>query len=180
MVTNLGSNARLVRFTGEGHSQLLTSSCVDGIARDFFGENQVLPDNGTTCDPDMPIERPSWWEDLPAPVPSETVLDAAVVGPAVGIDATDIYAEYRATTLTADAAFNDYLQRLAGAGFTPADPDAKGAVESAQFFYRQGLSIAFLIIDDPDLSDGQLIQPSGPVPAGSRLVILAYVPASQE
>jgi len=180
MVTNLGSNASLVRFTGEGHSQLLTSSCVDGIARDFFGDNQVLPDNGTTCDPDVPIERPSWWDDFPAPVPSETVLDAAVVGPAVGIDATHIYAEYRATTLTAAAAFADYRRRFEAVGFEIADPKAEGAVESAQFFYRRGQSIALLIIDEPDLSEGQLIQPSGPVPEGSRLVILACVPASQE
>jgi hypothetical protein len=180
MVTNLGSNASLVRFTGEGHSQLLTSSCVDGIARDLFGESQVVPDNGTTCDPDLPVERPSWWGDLPSLTANEITLDQGVVGPAVGIDATDIYAEYRATILTADATYNDYVTRLAGAGFSPENSDAKGAVESAQFFYRRGQSIALLIIDEPDLSEGQLIQPSGPVPEGSRLVILAYVPASQE
>ena len=179
MVENLGSNARLVRFSGEGHSQLLTSSCVDSIAMEFFSEDMVLPENDTRCDPDLPIEQPSWWNELPPATSSEIVLDRNVVGPAVGISDTEIYAEYRAVSLSASDIFADYVQRLSRAGFEPADPDATGAVESPQFFTKDTVSIAFLVIEDTDLVEGQLMQPSGPIPAGNRLVILAYIPDSR-
>lgn len=179
MVESLGSNARLVRFSGEGHSQLLTSSCVDRIARDFFSEDAMLPKNNTTCDPDLPVEKPSWWNDLPPATATEIVLDRNVVGPAVGISDTEIYAEYRAVSLNAADAYVDYVKRLSRSGFAPADPDATDAVESAQFFFKDTLSLALLIIDDADLAESQLIQPSGPVPAGRRLLILAYVPEAE-
>ncbi len=178
MVENLGSNARLVRFSGEGHSQLLTSSCVDGIAMDFFSEDMVLPENDTRCDPDLPIEQPTWWNDLPPATPSEIVLDRNVVGPAVGISETEIYAEYRATSLSAPDTYADYVERLGGVGFQPVDPDSTGAVESAQFFTNGSKSLALLIIEGTDLVESQLMQPAGPIPAGNRLVILAFLPES--
>lgn len=179
MVKSLGANARLVRFSGEGHSQLLTSSCVDAIAMDFFSEEAVLPDANTTCDPDLPIEKPLWWDELPSATSSEIVLDQSVVGPVVGISETEIYAEYRAVSMNASDAYSDYLKRLGQRGFLPSDPDATGAVESAQFFFKGSVTVAFLIIDEADLVESQLLQPAGPIPSGNRLVILAYVPETE-
>lgn len=176
MVESLGSNARLVRFSGEGHSQLLTSSCVDSIAMDFFSEDAVLPENNTTCDPDLPVDQPSWWSDLPPATASEIVLDRNVVGPVVGISDTEIYAEYRAVSLNTADAYADYVKRLSRSGFVPSDPDATDAVESAQFFFKDSISLALLIIDDADLVESQIVQPTGPIPASYRLVILAHVP----
>jgi len=178
MVQNLGSNARLVRFSGEGHSQLLTSSCVDSIALAFFSAESELPENDTRCDPDLPVEQPSWWNEVPPATSSEIVLDRNVVGPAVGISDTEIYAEYRAVSLSAPDIYADYVQRLAQAGFEPDDPDATSAVESAQFFSNGSKSMALLIIEGTDLVESQLMQPAGPIPAGSRLVILAFLPDS--
>lgn len=176
MVENLGSNARLVRFTGEGHSQLLTSSCVDGIARAFFAEEQDLPDNNTTCDPDPLVDEPSWWGDVPAPKDGEVNLDRLEVGPAIGISETDVYAEYRAVTGSSQQVFADYVIRLERAGFEASDSDVTEAVESPQFFFKNGQALALLIIEESELQDGALVQPSGPVPSGALLVILAYVP----
>lgn len=176
MVANLGNNARLVRFSGEGHSQLLTSSCVDDVARAFFAEKQELPDNNTTCDPDPSVEQPSWWGELPEPNVGETVLDRLVVGPAVGLSDTDVYAQYRAISGTSGAVFADYVARLARAGFASTDPDAQEAVEAPLFFYKDGDALALLIVEESELGDGALVQPSGPVPRGNLLVILAYVP----
>ena len=178
MVQNLGSNARLVRFSGEGHSQLLTSSCVDSIALALFSAESELPENDTRCDPDLPVEQPSWWNEVPPATSSEIVLDRNVVGPAVGISDTEIYAEYRAVSLSAPDIYADYVQRLAQAGFEPDDPDATSAVESAQFFSNGSKSMALLIIEGTDLVESQLMQPAGPIPAGSRLVILAFLPDS--
>jgi len=178
MVQNLGSNARLVRFSGEGHSQLLTSSCVDSIALAFFSAESELPENDTRCDPDLPVEQPSWWNEVPPATSSEIVLDRNVVGPVVGISDTEIYAEYRAVSLSAPDIYADYVQRLAQAGFEPDDPDATSAVESAQFFSNGSKSMALLIIEGTDLVESQLMQPAGPIPAGSRLVILAFLPDS--
>jgi pimeloyl-ACP methyl ester carboxylesterase len=178
MVQNLGSNARLVRFSGEGHSQLLTSSCVDSIALAFFSAESELPENDTRCDPDLPVEQPSWWNEVPPATSSEIVLDRNVVGPAVGISDTEIYAEYRAVSLSAPDIYADYVQRLGQAGFEPDDPDATSAVESAQFFSNGSKSMALLIIEGTDLVESQLMQPAGPIPAGSRLVILAFLPDS--
>lgn len=176
MVENLGSNARLVRFSGEGHSQLLVSSCVNDIALQFFSEDAVMPEENTICDPDLPVEQPAWWKDLPPATSSEIVLDRNVVGPAVGISETEIYAEYRAVSLTAAEAYRDYVQRLGQAGFEPADPDATAAVESPQFFSNGSASVAFLIVEEAELVEGQLVQPNGPIPVGYRLAILAFIP----
>jgi pimeloyl-ACP methyl ester carboxylesterase len=176
MATNLGSNARLVRFTGEGHSQLLTSSCVDEIARELFSAGQNLPDNDTFCDPDPPIAEPSWWDEVPALTDDEIVLDQAVMGPAVGLPDTDVFAEYRAVRGSAARAFVDYTARLKAAGFEAGDPNATEAVEAPQFFYKGDDVLAFLIIEEAELKDGALVQPSGPVPPERLLVILAYVP----
>ena len=64
MLLNMGTNASLLRFTGEGHSQILGSKCVDAIARDLFTK-KIVPRSNTVCNPDKPIPKPDWWTDIP-------------------------------------------------------------------------------------------------------------------
>ena len=56
MATDLGANARLVTFTGEGHGQVLVNTCVTDVEASLLADLK-LPDPGTVCDPDPPVER---------------------------------------------------------------------------------------------------------------------------
>ena len=176
LVANLGTNARLVRFNGEGHSQLMVSDCVDRIASDMFSVDQLLPDNNTTCEPDPLIDAPDFWSDLPALGPDETRLDPSILGPLVGLDPTDSYAEYRAFRGTAQAAYASYKMSMGVAGFRPTDSTATGATDSPVFFERGANEVVYFPLDERSLRESQLLQPSGPVPVGHTLVILAYLP----
>lgn len=176
MVENLGDGARLVRFTGEGHSQLLASSCVDAIAADIFSEDAKLPEQNKVCSPDEPIARPNWFDDVPPPSPQEELLDASIMGPLVGIAETEIYAEYRSSVQSPSEMFRTYKEGLESAGFTVGDSEATGAVDEAQFFFRDGQTLALLIIDQNGLEEALLYQPNGPVKQGHSLLILAFVP----
>ncbi|MEQ1699122.1 MAG: alpha/beta hydrolase, partial [Ilumatobacteraceae bacterium] len=66
MAAAMGPNAALVTFTGEGHGQLLASTCVTEIEGALLAD-LTLPDEGTVCDPDAPIAEPDWWSSLPIP-----------------------------------------------------------------------------------------------------------------
>ena len=176
MVVNLGSNARLVRFEGEGHSQLTASSCVDRIAFELFSSAATLPEINTVCLPDEPIERPDWFVDLPPVSDDEIVLDSAVMSTLVGLPETRFYSEYRATQADASSLFKDYSSQLTRMGFVPIDPDADEAVENPQFFIRDSDSLVVWIFDGNTIEEVRAYAPNGPVPAGDVVMVLVYVP----
>lgn len=176
MTANMGPNAVLVTFEGEGHGQVLGSDCIDGIIGDFFGEGTV-PDEGQTCQPDQPVEEPSWWADLPGLGTRETSLDAAVLGPLIGLSSTDAYAEYRAFDGSAEKAYDRYSTALADAGFVLDGVSDTYTPEEPSFFLAPGTDGQYLgiyLFAESELTTYNLVKPSGPVPAGTTLVVLYY------
>ncbi|NDA81055.1 MAG: hypothetical protein EBX92_08075 [Actinobacteria bacterium] len=102
MVERLGDNARLAIFDGEGHSHILDSRCVDEMAKDLF-VSRALPSAGTECAPDVPIDKPTWWDDvvsIDAPRVDDATMDWFF-----DTDRVDAYAEYFAVPGDADEAF---------------------------------------------------------------------------
>ena len=61
-----GSNARMVTYTGEGHGQLLVSTCVTDIEGALLAD-LTLPEADTVCEPDPVVDEPDWWDALPVP-----------------------------------------------------------------------------------------------------------------
>ena len=76
MTGELGPNTRMVTFTGEGHGQLLVSTCVTDIEGAVLADLK-LPDPNTTCDPNPVVPKPDWWDTLPVPDGMSDVADLA-------------------------------------------------------------------------------------------------------
>ena len=114
MVGELGPNARLVTFTGEGHGQLLVSTCVTDIEAAVLTE-LTLPDPDTVCEPDPAVAKPEWWDALPVPDGvSRRRRTSRLLAAILGAEPTVVFSEMRTTTLSADdavAAYTDGVER---------------------------------------------------------------------
>lgn len=117
MTTAMGSSARLVTYTGEGHGFVLTSTCVTDIEAAVL-RDLALPDEGTSCDPDPDVERPTWWDALPVPAEVGDIVASPEIAAALGITPSLAYAELRQTSLEPDAVFDAYSAALEAGGFT--------------------------------------------------------------
>lgn len=178
MATRLGSQARLVSFSGEGHSQILQSRCVDGHVRDFMASRTYLPAEGAVCHPDPPVTRPAWWSRLPAPDSLDVSLARAEMDAYVGLSGTEAYTTYLAVKGSRRDAFIRLSTRLARAGFVAAAPLETGDEDGPHWFEVPGSGdyLGVYVVSPSDLAaDGQTA-PDGPVPVGRSLVLLYYMP----
>jgi len=175
MTASMGGNARLVTYTGEGHGFVLISRCVTEIEATVLVSLE-LPAEGTSCDPDPEIERPTWWDSLPLPDGvSPWRSDPAVLG-ALGIPPTFAYAQIAYTSLAAQAtmdtfdaamqdAGNDFLDRL-----QPFD-------EIDQSVYAVGDDVVSIIVIEPsDLDSPDLAGLAEVVAPGMVLIVQVYFP----
>ena len=88
----MGPNVSLVTFTGEGHGQILSSSCVTDAEASVIRDLQ-LPAPGTTCEPDPPVARPAFWDDVPVPDGVGPLVDDPAIDLALGLPPTQVYAD---------------------------------------------------------------------------------------
>ena len=133
MTGELGPNARMVTYTGEGHGQLLVSTCVTDIEASLLTD-LTLPDPDKVCDPDPIVEKPDWWDALPVPdgisdVTSLPALTALLAEP------TQVFSEMRTTSLSADDAVAAYNDALIGRRL-PAVRPAAGAADRRRLARR--------------------------------------------
>ena len=176
MLTNMGTNASLVRFTGEGHSQILESKCVNAIASDTFRYLKI-PEAEVNCDADKPVLRPVWWSEIPpAALPGEK-LDSKAMYSLVGLNETDAYAEFRAISGRIDATFFQIYSELKTAGYeTDCDPQS-APLEGPCFFWKaESENIGVMVLSEQELNDSKLVAPDGPVPSGMSLIVFYYWP----
>ena len=178
MAANMGDSARLVRFTGEGHSQILASKCVDEIVKRFLSEERSLPVDGAECNPDEPVARPDWWSQIPSLDNGATVVNRAEMDAYTGLKDSDAWAEYRAAPRDAGGAFVDISLRLKKAGFSAENPDATSAEDAPQWFRAPDSSgyLGVLVFSADQIKKDGFVQPDGPVPAGNCVVMLYYWP----
>jgi pimeloyl-ACP methyl ester carboxylesterase len=176
MAAAMGPNARMVTYTGEGHGQLLVSTCVTEIEAAVLADLE-LPDEDTTCDPDPVVEEPAWWGDLPA-VPGHEQQDLPAVKAVLGLSDTLGYGDtYVSTQPTADAD-QAWADALDAAGFQDLGSQDLGLddVLDRAFLSPDG-DILLVITLGPDAFDSdELAAAKGAVPEGSTVVLVAYVP----
>ncbi len=135
MVGELGPNARLVTFTGEGHGQLLVSNCVTDIEAALLTKH-ALPDPDTVCEPDPSIAKPDWWDALPVPDGVSGVVALPLLSTILGADPTVVFSELRTTSLSATEVVDAYTAALSGAGFEQFDaPSSLPVADTAQGAY---------------------------------------------
>ena len=177
MTAALGGNAHLVTATGEGHGQLLASTCVTDIEAAALISLDV-PAADTVCEPDPPIDKPAFWDNLPVPDGISDVVDLQIVKDVLGLADTLGYSEVRTTDLDSQAVSDGYLAALEAAGFTAAGTSEMSFDDASIDNYVSPDGDAFLVIrlgpaafDDPTMSAAK-----GSVPATGTVVVLAYLP----
>ena len=144
----MGPNVSLVTFAGEGHGQILSSSCVTDVEATVIRDLQ-LPAPGTTCEADPPVARPAFWDNVPVPEGVGPLVDDPAIDLALGLPPTQVYAD---------------VWHLAG------DPAAVSAA------YQVGFGeLGFEVTDVPGLLEGATSLLAF-APDGTRVVIL-IIPA---
>jgi pimeloyl-ACP methyl ester carboxylesterase len=176
MIGELGPNARLVTFTGEGHGQLLASSCVAGIEGALLTRLK-LPAAGTTCDPDSKIGKPDWWDALPVPDGFSQPVSLPAVASAIG--AEQAYGEIRTTTMSAKDAVAAYTAAMIGADFQQFDTaSAVPYADSAQGVYADisGRAVGVIAMGPKAFDDEALQSAKFEVPPNTTVVWVFAVP----
>ena len=176
MTQNMGSNAHLVVFTGEGHSQILVARCVDRIAGDLFTKNDV-PVTGATCAPDVPMRKPAWWDSTVSI--SGVKLEAEVMNSYFGLNTVDAFTEYYAIPLKITDALRIISRSFRSKGFNLEKSDETDPVKSFQWFVdgidtKKFVGIWMSSVDE--LEKAKFVEPEGNVPENHIVVAVSYFP----
>jgi pimeloyl-ACP methyl ester carboxylesterase len=174
LAAQLGPNVSLVRFAGEGHGQILSSSCVTDAEASVIRDLR-LPATGTTCEPDPHVARPAFWDDLPVPAGVGPPVDDPAIDLALGLPPTRVYADV--WHLSGDAAEVSVAYQAAfselGFNVTEASDLLPGALTLAAFA-PDGTRVVVLVIppdalaSNPDLeAAAELAEP------GQGFVVIA-------
>ncbi|MCU1392981.1 MAG: hypothetical protein JWM34_1409 [Ilumatobacteraceae bacterium] len=176
MTKDLGPSATLVTYTGEGHGQLLASTCVTKIEAALLTE-LTSPKQGTTCDPDPDIAEPSWWKTIPRPAGIDAVLDSPELTAALGLGSTQVYGELHTSDLGVEDVLAAYKPELTAAGFTYV-ANQQPITGSDQAVYRapNGNIFSVLALGKDAFASPDLESAASLVPTGKTLIALLYLP----
>ena len=139
-------------YTGEGHGQILSSSCVTD-AEALAIRDLELPPPGTTCEPDPPVARPDFWDDVPVPPGVGPIVDDPAIDLALGLPPTELYADV--WNLSGDPAIvaADYEDGFTELGFEVVDaPGLIPGATSLAAFNADGTQVVIVIIP-PEVLD---------------------------
>lgn len=112
----MGPSATLVSFSGEGHGQILGSSCVTDIEGTVIADLQ-LPAPGTACDPDPDVPRPAFWDQIPVPPGVGRLVEDPTIDLALGLPANQLYSDVWYLTGDADEVEAAYIVAFEDLGF---------------------------------------------------------------
>lgn len=112
----MGPSATLVSFSGEGHGQILSSSCVTDIEGAVITDLQ-LPRPGTTCDPDPDVPRPAFWDQIPVPPGVGGLVEDPTTDLALGLPSNQLYSDVRYLTGDAEEVEAAYIVAFEDLGF---------------------------------------------------------------
>jgi pimeloyl-ACP methyl ester carboxylesterase len=176
MAAALGETASLVTYTGEGHGQLLASSCVTTIEAALLVDEQ-RPDDGTVCDPDPEIEKPEWWDAIPLPEGIDPVLESSELTGALGLAPTQVYAELHTTALAEDDVLATYTTVLEDGGFgLLGEEEPLPGAQQAVFTAPGGDLFSVLVLGAEAFASDDLASVASAVPVGKVLVVLLTLP----
>ncbi len=178
LTARLGPNTRLVTSTGEGHGQLLVSSCVTAIEAALLTD-LVLPDLGTVCGADPIVDKPDWWDGLPVPGEVSDITALPAVAAALGASPTQLFSEMRTTSLSVDEVISAYTDAMSEAGFQQFDaPPALPIEDTAQGAYVDfgGRALLVVAIGPKAFDDRSLQSAKVEVPPNTTVVWLIAVP----
>ena len=175
----LGASATLLTFTGEGHGQVLTSTCVTEIEGTVITDLQ-LPAPGTVCDPDPDVPRPAFWDQIPVPPGVGPIVDDPTIDLVLGLPASDMYADVWYLTGDVLAVEAAYVSAFEAIGFEVlgSDTEAVPGATVIPVFASDGTQVLVVVFpaealaSDDDLSGAADLAPEGQ----GFVVVLAFGP----
>jgi hypothetical protein len=167
----------MVTYTGEGHGQLLVSTCVTDIEASLLTD-LTLPDPDKVCDPDPIVEKPDWWGALPVP---DGISDVASLPALTALlaDPTQVFSEMRTTSLSAKDAVAAYNDALLGDGFQQFDaPQVLPIDDVTQGGYVDfsGRAVIVVALGPKAFDDKQMQSAKAEVPPNTTVVWVIAVP----
>lgn len=147
LTAQLGPTATLVTFTGEGHGQILGSSCISDVEAAVV-RDLLLPAPGTACDADPPVPKPAFWDQLPVPPGVGPIVDDPAIDLALGLAPTQLYSDVWSLSGDPAAVTEAYWTGLAGLGFEVADgpPDVFPGATALVALAPDGTQVVVLVI----------------------------------
>lgn len=176
MTRNMGDAARLVTFTGEGHSQILVARCVDKIAGAVLARG-VLPKKGEVCAPDVPVARPQWWQSTVSV--SGKMLDSETMNYYFGLKPVDAFAEYYAVPGSVATVFRTISGSLRSQGLEYSKGKEADPAKAPQWFFDGSDDDKFVGVfmsSAAELQENKMVAPAGIVPKGHVVVAMYYYP----
>jgi len=176
MATQMGSNATLLKFNGEGHSQIFISRCVDAIAKKLFLSGRT-PNKGTECDADVPIAKPEWWDAVVSLEGGD--IDQDMMSYYFSADPIDAYAEYFEIKGSAEEVFDEVKAAFEKRGWVYEEGESPDSVVDAQWFVDPDddtVYVGVFLSSPEELKEYEMVVPEGIVQPGSSVVQVYYWP----
>jgi pimeloyl-ACP methyl ester carboxylesterase len=178
LAAEMGSNVSLVRFDGEGHGQVLSSSCVTDLEAAVL-RNLVLPQTGSTCEPDPPLPRPAYWDQLPVPEGVGPLVDDPTIDLALGLPPSVAYTDAWNLSGDPETVASAYEQGLGAIGLqTTRVPDVLDGVTTLVAFPADGTQLIVLVIPPAALAENPDLEAAAElaVPGQGFVVVAALAP----
>lgn len=175
----MGPQSALVRYNGEGHGQLLASTCVTDIEAAVLADLSLPDDDPTTCEPDPDVAEPSWWQDIPTPDGVGEPTNLPAVSAALGVTPTQFFSEARTTALDFQAAADAYAVALEDAGFEPVGPGSDLGFEASTnsaYFADNGEVLLVVTLGAEAFDSDELAGAKPSVPPDTTVVLVLYLP----
>jgi pimeloyl-ACP methyl ester carboxylesterase len=171
----MGSTARLITYTGEGHGQVLSSTCVSEYASDVLVKSS-LPTVDVTCEPDPAVAKPAWWGELPQ-IDDGTALSSAIIMSALGFTESEVFLQAWAVDNNTPATLIDtYGYAFETMGYLPAG-EARDVTGATLQYYMSGDNyVGLLIVDATTLQSEDWLSVQMMVPADKALILYLYFP----
>jgi pimeloyl-ACP methyl ester carboxylesterase len=176
MVMHMGTNASLLTFKGEGHSQIFSSRCVGEIAKELFNSGRK-PKNEIECEADVPVAKPTWWNDIVSIDGKE--VDQNTMHWYFGNDPLDAYIEYFQVEGSAMDVFDEVKASLESSGWAYEEGDSADPVADPQWFNNpddENIYVGVWLSSPEELEDNEMVVPDGIVQPGSSVVMVYYWP----
>ena len=177
LVARLGRNASLLKVNAEGHSHTLRSKCVNEAALKVL-VNKKLPNSGYTCQPDVPVAKPAFWDAAVSGVVSGGVaLDPAIWSEYKALKPTDAFAMYVGVSMNLADVRAFIITQLEAHGYKWVPGDDQNDFRRPQFFHGAGSDYVGVEVTSKDELNRDGMYSSDPsLPAGGLVVTLYYWP----
>jgi pimeloyl-ACP methyl ester carboxylesterase len=175
MVKNLGQNAQLVRYSGEGHGVIPNAKCVNRIAHVLFTDLS-LPNVAVNCTPDPDVVSPSWWDKLPREEASAELLSAKDISKLLNIAPNEAYGTGFVISGDSDQLIDSLTKKFKDESFIVANKfEEFYEGRKAVYFFDEEI-VSVFVFSKKDLSETDTLGISDSIPDGQTLVIYLFFP----